>query len=395
MGMLNARWPQQLRDQPWGIVIVVLALGGFGALVLYSAAGGSLTPWAGNHLLRLAVLSILMLAIGLLPPGLWLRIAFPFYAITLLALVLVELIGSISGGAQRWLDIGFMRLQPSEFMKLALVLALARVYQFLPLAYIGRPLGLWLPLLLIALPFGLVMLQPDLDSAITYVAAGATMMFLAGLSIWYFLIPGAIVAASLPLLFNLLHDYQKARVLIFLNPGADPLGAGYHITQSKIAIGSGGITGKGFLEGSQSHLSYLPEPHTDFIFATMAEEWGLLGGFAVLAGYGVLLAWGWRVAFRATGTFERLVAGGLTMSLFYNVVINLMMVMGLAPVAGLPLPLMSYGGSSMLTIMPALGILIGIDQENRRRTSPRLHTEGWTHRPRLANRRARFPGVDA
>ncbi len=394
-GVLNARWPRQLVDQPWGIVLTVLALGGFGGLVLYSAAGGSFAPWAGNHLLRLAVLSGLMLAVGLAPPALWFRLAFPFYGLALLALVLVETMGAISGGAQRWLDLGIIRFQPSELMKLALVLALARVYQFLPLAYVGRLQGLWLPLLLIALPVGLVMLQPDLDSALTYVAAGVTLMFLAGLPIWHFLVPGALLAASLPLLFQLLHDYQKARILIFLDPGSDPLGAGYHITQSKIAIGSGGLTGKGFLQGSQSHLAYLPEPHTDFIFATMAEEWGLLGGLAVIAGYGILFAWGWRVAFAAAGTFQRLVAGGLTMSLFYNVLINLMMVMGLAPVAGLPLPLMSYGGSSMLTVMPALGILIGIDRENRRRAGPPELAEGWTAAPRLANRPARPTGPDA
>lgn len=376
MGMLNARWPQRLRTLPWGLVLLVLAIGSFGALVLYSAAGGSAQPWAAPHMVRLAILTLLMLAVGLVPPAFWLRLALPLYGLTLLALAFVEAMGSFGGGSQRWLDLGVLRLQPSELMKLALVLALARVYQFLPLAYAGRPQGLWLPLLLIAMPVALVLLQPDLGTSITLLAGGATVMFLAGLPLWLFVVPLLAGAAALPLLFHLLHDYQKARVLIFLDPGADPLGAGYHITQSKIAIGSGGLTGKGFLQGSQSHLAYLPEPHTDFIFATMAEEWGLAGGAVLLLAYGILFAWGWRVAWRAAGTFQRLVAGGLTMTIFYYCLINLMMVMGLAPVVGLPLPLMSYGGNAMLTVMPALGILIGIDQETRRRAAPRALAEG-------------------
>lgn len=371
MGLLNARWPQRLLAQPWGIILLVLGIGGFGALVLYSAAGGSMEPWAASHLIRLAAMTLLMLLVGLVPPAAWLHLAFPLYGLVLAALVLVEAVGALGGGSQRWLDLGFIRLQPSELMKLALVLALARVYRFLPLAHAGRPHGLWLPLLLVALPVGLVLLQPDLGTALTLVAGGATVMFLAGLPVWLFVAPLVLGAAALPLFFNLLHDYQKARVLIFLDPGADPLGAGYHITQSKIAIGSGGLTGKGFLEGSQSHLFYLPEPHTDFIFATMAEEWGLVGGAALLAAYGLLFAWGWRVAFRARDMFQRLVAGGLVMTIFYYVLINLMMVMGLAPVVGLPLPLMSYGGNAMLTVMPALGILIAIDQEARRHEAPR------------------------
>ncbi len=395
MGLLNARWPQRLATQPWGLILLVLAIGSFGAVVLYSAAGGSIAPWAANHMIRLLVLTAVMFAVSLVPPTLWLRLAFPLYALTLVALALVEAVGTLGGGSQRWLDLGILRLQPSEVMKLVLVLALARVYQFVPLAHVGKLQGLLLPLLLVAMPVVLVLLQPDLGTSITLIAGGATVMFLAGLSVWFFLVPALIGAAALPILFNMLHDYQKARILIFLDPAADPLGAGYHITQSKIAIGSGGISGKGFLQGSQSHLAYLPEPHTDFIFATMAEEWGLVGGAVLLLAYGILFAWGWRVAFRATGTFQRLVAGGLTMTIFYYVLINLMMVMGLAPVVGLPLPLMSYGGNAMLTVMPALGILIGIDQESRRREVPAARAGGWTSPRPLATRLARPRGMDA
>ncbi|MFQ3667122.1 MAG: rod shape-determining protein RodA [Sphingomonadaceae bacterium] len=369
--VLNARWPQRLLRQPWGIIGLIAAIGGFGAIVLYSAAGGSATPWAANHVVRLAFVLPLMLLLGLVPPAFWLRWAFVLYAAVLLALLLVEFIGALGGGSQRWLELGFLRLQPSELMKIALVLALARVYQYLPLRYIGRAQGLMLPLLLVLLPVGLVLLQPDLGTSVTLILGGATIMFLAGLSIWHFLIPGAIGLASLPILFNLLHDYQKKRVLIFLDPGADPLGAGYHITQSKIAIGSGGLWGKGFLNGSQSHNLFLPEPHSDFIFATMAEEWGLAGGIGLLIAYGLLFAWGWRVALRAQTGFERLVAGGLTMTIFWYVFINLLMVMGLAPVVGLPLPLMSHGGSALLTVALAFGILIGIDNATRRNAEPR------------------------
>lgn len=365
INLLNARWPQRLLNQNWPIVALVVGIGLFGSLTLYSAAGGSLSPWALNHALRLGGFTLFMLLLSLVHPQAWLKWAFPIYGLILLALVAVELVGALRGGSQRWLDLGVIRLQPSELMKLALVLVIARVYHYLPLSHVNRISGLWLPLLLILLPVGMVLLQPDLGTSLTLVGGGATVIFLAGTSIWYFLVPAGLLVAALPILYTMLHDYQQRRVEIFLNPELDPLGAGYHITQSKIAIGSGGATGRGFLEGSQSHLFYLPEPHTDFVFATMAEEWGLAGGILLILAYGLLFAWGWRVALKAGDLFQRLVAGGLTMTIFFYVAINLMMVMGLAPVVGLPLPLMSHGGSAMLTVMFAVGILLGIDRVNR------------------------------
>ena len=365
IGLLNARWPQRLLALDWRIIAVILAIGGFGCVVLYSAAGGSLSPWALTHALRLMAFTAMMLLVSLVPSRTWLASAFLLYGVILAALVLTELLGAVRGGAQRWLDLGVIRLQPSELMKLALVLALARFQQYLPLAFVNRPEGLWLPLLLIALPAGLVLLQPDLGTSLTLVAGGLAVLFLAGVSLWYFVVPGVVLVAALPFIYGLLHDYQQRRVDIFLDPELDPLGAGYHITQSKIAIGSGGLAGKGFLEGSQSHLDYLPEPQTDFAFATMAEEWGLLGGLFLMLAYGLVFAWGWRVALRAPDSFQRLVAGGLTMTIFFYVLINLMMVMGLAPVVGIPLPLVSYGGSAMMTAMLAFGILLGIDRETR------------------------------
>ena len=362
-GLLNARWPQRILALPWRIILLVGAIGAFAVVVLYSAAGGSMTPWAINHAVRFSLFMGMALVLSQIPLGFWLRIAYPAYAIILVALIGVEVLGAVSGGSQRWLDLGFIRLQPSEFMKLAIVLALARFYHFLPRGYAGKIAGIWPPLAMIGLPAGLVMLQPDLGTALMIVAGGITLMFLGGIPLRWLLIPGGLGLASLPLLYNMLHDYQKRRVLIFLDPEADPLGAGYHITQSKIAIGSGGIFGKGFLEGSQSHLQYLPEQHTDFVFATMAEEWGLAGGMALIIAYGIVLNWGIRVGLQTQTLFGRMLAVGLSMTIFFYVLINSMMVMGLAPVVGIPFPLLSYGGSAMLTVMIAFGMLMGVHRQ--------------------------------
>ena len=223
-----------------------------------------------------------------------------------------------------------------------------------------------LALVAIGAPAALVMLQPDLGTAIAICVGGVTVAFLAGLPMRLFVGAGLAGAAALPVLYSMLHDYQRKRILIFLDPESDPLGSGYHITQSKIAIGSGGIFGKGFLNGTQSHLDYLPEGHTDFVFATMAEEWGLLGGVLLICAFLLVLRWGWRVADRTESRFGRLAAGGMTMVVFFYFAINLLMVMGLAPVVGIPLPFMSYGGSSMLTVLVCIGIIIGVDQRSRR-----------------------------
>ncbi|MFN3371432.1 MAG: rod shape-determining protein RodA [Sphingomonadaceae bacterium] len=365
--LLNSRWPQRLGTLPWGILLLVLAIGGFGTLVLYSAAGGSLQPWALNHAVRLLLFTGLAILLSQVPLGAWLRLAYPAYAIVLVGLLLVELLGALGGGAQRWLDLGILRLQPSELMKIALVLALARFYHYLPRGLAGRLAGIWPPVVLILLPVALVLLQPDLGTALMLVAGGVTIMFLGGLPLRWILLPGAAALASLPIVYNLLHEYQQRRVMTFLDPSIDPLGAGYHITQSKIAIGSGGLFGKGFLNGSQSHLQYLPEQHTDFVFATMAEEWGLMGGVALLLAYGVLLNWAMRLARGTQSVFGRLVAGGLSMTIFFYIAVNAMMVMGMAPVVGLPMPLMSYGGSAMMTVMIALGILMAIHRDRAER----------------------------
>lgn len=365
MDLLNGPWVSQLTRLPWGLVSIVCAIAGFGMVVLYSAAGGSLDPWALKQGIRFAVLLGAALALALVPPERWLALAWPIYGVLLLALLGVELVGAVKGGSQRWLDLGIIQFQPSEMMKLGIVLILARYYHYVPKGYETRPEVLLPALGLIALPVGLVMLQPDLGTALSILFGGAVVLFLAGVRLWLFGAAAAGVAALLPVAWNFLHDYQKRRVLIFLDPESDPRGAGYHITQSKIAIGSGGLTGKGFLNGTQSHLDYLPELHTDFVFATMAEEWGLMGGMLVIALYGLVLAWGIRTAVKARSQFQRLLALGLTATLFFYLAINMMMVMGLAPVVGIPLPLISWGGSAMLTVMVLLGLVMGIARANR------------------------------
>jgi rod shape determining protein RodA len=284
--------------------------------------------------------------------------------------VLVEAIGAVGGGSQRWLNLGFMSLQPSELMKPAIVLVLARFYETLPHAMTASWRGLVPAGVLMAAPALLVMLQPDLGTALAICFGGAVTMFLAGLPLWWFGAVGGTGMVIAPIaFFTLLHDYQRNRVLVFLDPESDPLGTGYHITQSKIAIGSGGVFGKGFGNGSQSHLQYLPEPHTDFVFATMAEEWGMLGGLFVLCIFAIILGWGMGVARRAPDRFSSLLAAGMTATVFFYVAINLMMVMGLAPVVGIPLPFMSHGGTSMLTNMLCIGVIMAVNRWNQTRTN--------------------------
>lgn len=360
--------PAPLARLPWRVLFLLLAIGGFGLVVLFSAAGGSVQPWASRQGLAFAIFLLAAIGISRIRMSFWQGIALPAYAVITVMLVLVELVGAVKGGSQRWLDLGFIRVQPSEFMKPAIVLALARFYDLLPAGEIRRFGAVWPAAAMLGVPVVLVMLQPDLGTALMITAGGLTVMFLAGLPLRLF-IGGALgVAIAAPLAFNfLLHEYQRNRVLIFLNPESDPLGTGYHISQSKIAIGSGGIFGKGFLNGTQSHLDYLPEGHTDFVFATMAEEWGLLGGVLLITAFILLVRWGVGVGVRADGRFSKLVAGGLATTIFFYVAINLGMVMGLAPVVGIPLPLVSYGGSAQMTVLGCIGILMAIDRENRDR----------------------------
>jgi rod shape determining protein RodA len=365
--MTLAVLPAPLAGIPWRMLVPLTFLVGFGAAVLYSAAGGSLQPFAASHALRFGIFLAMALVIRMFPRELVLLAAYPAYIAVIVLLVIVEAIGAVGGGAQRWIDLGFMQLQPSEFMKPCIVLVLASFYNSLPPGLTGSWRALVPAGMLIGLPMALVLLQPDLGTALAICFGGVVVMFLAGLPAKWFAGGALAAVVAVPLAyFFALHDYQRKRVTTFLDPESDPLGTGYHITQSKIAIGSGGISGKGFGEGSQSHLNYLPEPHTDFVFATMAEEWGLLGGLLVLLVFGIILRWGLTVARRAPDRFSRLLAGGMTATVFFYVAINLLMVMGLAPVVGIPLPFMSHGGSSMMTNMICLGTLMMVDRWSRR-----------------------------
>nr|WP_047167611.1 rod shape-determining protein RodA [Sphingomonas sp. Y57] len=358
--------PTPLRHIPWQLLALVIAIGGFGLVVLYSAAGGSMRPWAMSQGIRFAVFIGLAILISWAGEERLKRAAMPTYGIIVFLLLLVELFGFVGGGSRRWLDLGFIRVQPSELMKPVIVLAVARFYDMLPAGEIRRFSAIWPPALLIGVPAALVLVQPDLGTALMICGGGVTVAFLAGLPLRLFGGAALALAAAFPIALSFMHGYQRDRIEIFLNPESDPLGTGYHIIQSKIAIGSGGLFGKGFLAGTQSHLDYLPERHTDFVFATMAEEWGLVGGVALILAFLLVIRWGMRVAGRAKGRFARLTAAGLATTIFFYVAINLAMVMGLAPVVGIPLPLVSFGGSAMMTVLICIGMLMAIDRSAQR-----------------------------
>ena len=358
--------PEPIARQPWGMLIPLFLLVGFGAAVLYSAAGGKMDPFASSHLIRFSVFLVMASIIASLPRDFVRFMTYPAYLVVLLLLIGVEILGNVRGGSQRWLDLGFMVLQPSELMKPVIVVTLAQFYASLPLGMIVSWRALLVPGVLIALPVSLVLLQPDLGTSLAIAFGGAVVMLLAGLPMKWFVGGGLAAVAAAPLVFFFgLQDYQQRRVMTMFNPEADALGAGYHINQSKIAIGSGGIFGKGFNNGSQSHLQYLPEPQTDFVFATMAEEWGLMGGLFVLAVFTIILGWGLRVARASRDRFASLLAAGMTATIFFYIAVNLMMVMGMAPVVGIPLPFMSHGGSSMMTNMICIGAPMMVNRWNR------------------------------
>jgi rod shape determining protein RodA len=361
--------PRPLARLPWRLIFLVTGIAMFGLVVLYSAAGGSMHPWAVKQALVFVVFLGIAVAMSWMKESTVKAITFPLYGVTLVMLIGVEALGFVSKGAQRWLDIGPIRLQPSEFMKPAIVLTLARFYELVPAGEIRKWRALWPALALLGIPALLILVQPDLGTCIMVLLCGVTVMFLAGLPWWVFAAPAAAVGVAAPIVFGMMHGYQKKRIQTFIDPESDPLGAGYHIAQSKIAIGSGGIWGKGFLHGSQSHLDYLPERHTDFVFATMAEEWGLVGGVLLIVAFGLVIRWGMKVSQNASTRFAQLAAAGLSATIFFYVAINLMMVMGLAPVVGVPLPLVSFGGSAVMTVMLCLGLLMALERQQRS-TSP-------------------------
>jgi rod shape determining protein RodA len=359
--------PAPVARQPWQMLIPLFALVTVGTFALTSAANGNFTTYAQPHLIRFTVFLVMAMVMTRFSRSFVQFMAYPAYVAILVLLVVVEAIGAVRGGAQSWLDLGFMELQPSELMKPGIVLVLARFFGTLPIGMVPTWRALVPSIALVGLPTALVLLQPDLGTATGILLGGLVVIFLAGLPLAWFVGAGAVATVVAPLVFYFgLHEYQQRRVFSFLDPENDPLGAGYHITQSKIAIGSAGVFGKGFGEGTQTHLSYLPEAHTDFVFATFVEEWGFVGGLFILAAFAAVLAWGLSVARRSQDRFAKLLAAGMTANIFFYVAINLMMVLGLAPVVGIPLPFISHGGSSMMTNMICIGTLMMVNRWNRR-----------------------------
>ena len=356
--------PGKMLHLNWPLVVLMIAVAGVGFLMLYSVAGGSLSPWAEPQMKRFALGFAVMLMVAMVPIWFWRNMSLLAYLISLALLIAVALVGVEGKGAQRWIDIGFMRLQPSELVKITLVMLLAAYYDWLPMSRVSRPVWVALPVARIMFPVALVLRQPDLGTSILLLAAGGVMMFIAGVHWAYF---ATVIAAVVGLIFavfesrgtswQMLENYQYRRIDTFLNPDNDPLGAGYHITQSKIALGSGGWTGRGFMQGTQSRLNFLPEKHTDFIFVTLAEEFGFVGAISILGLYTLILLFCISTALSNRDRYSSLLTLGVAMTFFLFFSVNMAMVMGLMPVVGVPLPLVSYGGSAMLVLMVGFGLV--------------------------------------
>ncbi len=343
----------------WGLVALVTLIAAIGFMALYSAANGNLDPWASKQIIRFCVGFIIMLGVAMIDIRFWYRMSYPIFIIGFVLLVIVEFMGQMGMGAQRWINLGFIQIQPSELMKLAIVMAMARYFHTSTMDDMRRLSFLIVPVLMVLLPVGLVLLQPNLGTATIMMVDGATMLFIAGAPLWLYFLGAASLVVMVPAVWHFyMHDYQKQRVLTFLDPESDPLGSGYHITQSKIALGSGGIEGRGFLQGTQSKLDFLPEKQADFIFTLWAEEWGLFGGTLLLVLFGlVFLYCGW-IAFRCRHAYGRYLVFGLMVNFSLYVFINVAMVMGLIPVVGIPLPLVSYGGTAMIACLVGFGLIM-------------------------------------
>ena len=352
---------QKLADVNWLLVILLSLVAGFGFAMLYSAANGDFDPWASRQMMRFGAGLVLMLMVAMVDIRFWFRHAYLIYLLALALLIAVEVMGVIGMGARRWVDLGLFQLQPSEIMKIALILALARYFHGIAHEDIGRIPLLIVPALMTILPAVLIVRQPDLGTAALIMMLATAILFLAGVRIWKFMLGFALLVAAVPIAWSfLLHDYQRQRILTYLNPERDPLGAGYHIMQSKIALGSGGVFGKGFMQGTQSHLNFLPERQTDFIFTMLAEEFGLIGCLILVSLYIFILAYGVAISLRARSQFGRLVGMGVIVTFFLYIFINIAMVTGLIPVVGVPLPLVSYGGTALLSLLFSFGLLISV-----------------------------------
>ena len=351
---------EKLWQMSWSLVFWICCIFAFGFAMLYSAGGGHFSPWAGPQLAKFLIGLGLIVAVALIDIRVLLQYAYVFYGAVFVLLVIVDIKGLIGQGAQRWIDLGFINLQPSELMKPALIMALARYFQGVSIEDIGRPINLLIPVIMTLIPVALIIKEPDLGTALLVLMSAAGVLFMAGVRMWKFALVIGAGLGAIPVVLPFLHEYQRNRVLTFLNPERDPLGDGYHILQSKIALGSGGLFGKGFMDGTQSRLNFLPEKQTDFIFTMLAEELGMVGALGLLSLYVIVLIYGYSIAFRCRHQFGRLVAMGLTTGFFLYFFINIAMVMGLLPVVGVTLPFISYGGTSLLTLMLCIGVLMNV-----------------------------------
>ncbi len=356
----NLTVKEKLYNLNFTYIFLIFMLGAVGVLMLYSAANGDWNVWALKHAVRFGIGALFMGGLIFVDIKVFLRYAYHFYILALLLLVVVNIAGHTGMGATRWINLGFMKIQPSELMKIALVMALAKYFHSTTLQNIETVRGIVPPLFMAIIPAGLIMLQPDLGTALMLLLTTGVILFAVGVQLWKFAAVGAGVLLMMPVAWHFLHDYQKQRVLTFLNPERDPLGAGYHIMQSKIALGSGGIFGKGFLNGTQSHLNFLPEKHTDFIFTMLSEEFGIIGAVALILINLLILVYSYAFALRTTSYFGKLTIIGLATNYFLYIFINIAMVLGLIPVVGVPLPMVSYGGTVMLSVMASFGVIMSI-----------------------------------
>jgi len=353
---------KKLKNLNFLLIFLIILLSFIGAAGLYSAAEGSYYPWAGKHLLRSIIFLFFAIIIGLTNLKIFYKYAYLIFILSLLLLFSVEIIGVFSKGVSRWIRVFGFSIQPSEIIKVTIVIALAKYYHNLKFEKIGNPLNLFIPLLIILLPFLLVLIQPDLGTALSILLLGIFILFAAGVKIWKFILGIFLLLGSIPILWNfVVKTYQKDRIISFLNPESDPLGRGYQLIQSKIALGSGGKIGKGFLQGTQSYLEYLPEKQTDFIFTLIGEEFGFLGTIFIIILFIFVITICFYISIKSSHIFGRIIALGFGSNLFIYVILNISMVSGLMPVVGIPLPLISYGGTVMLSIMISMGMILNID----------------------------------
>ncbi len=348
---------EKIRQFNYKFLFLVCSVVFIGIGILYSVANGNWNPWADKQFVRFLLSLSVLVVTALINFRLWMKYAYWIYGIGLILLIGVELFGHVGMGAQRWLNLGFMNVQPSEVMKIALILALARYFHSSSLSDIRSIQYIFPPVLMMAVPVALILKQPDLGTALMLVFATGVIFFVVGVQLWKFFAVLGGISACLPIIWTMLHDYQKRRVLTLFNPESDPLGDGYHIIQSKITLGSGGLFGKGFMESTQSRLSFIPEKQTDFIFTVLCEEFGFFGAASLIGLYLLIILYGFYISFRCNNFFGKVLAIGLTVNFALYVFINIGMVTGLLPVVGVPLPLMSYGGTAMMTLFFGFGLI--------------------------------------